>query len=1070
MNMGLDKLVEASASVVVLQEQLVVKEKELAVASKAADAVLADVTVSTAAAEKVKDAVLKVKTKSESIANAIKADKEYAESQLEAAKPALLEAEQALNSIQPAHISTVRKLAKPPHLIMRIMDGVLLLMKRRLDPLTQDPEKPCPKPSWAEALKLMSSPDFLSNLLNFDKDGINAETVELLEPLLEMPDFTLEGAKKVSGDVAGLASWVRAMAIYYGINKKVIPLKANLVVQEFKLKIAMDDLNKAQMTLDEKQAELDVLTAKFNAAISQKQALQADADSCKRKMNAATALISGLKGEKDRWTQQSKEFAARIGRLVGDVILAVGFLSYSGPFNQSFRQQLLSDWKKELVKRKIPHTEDLDIIGLLVENTTIGEWNIQGLPTDELSTQNGIIVTKGTRFPLLIDPQNQAKMWIKNREEKNKLVVTNLGHKYFRQHVEDCVSQGRPLLIEDVEESLDPTLDNILEKNLIKAGRNYKVIFGDKEVDWSDGFYVFITTKLPNPNYNPEIYAKCSIIDFTVTHKGLEEQLLGRVIMKEKQELETERAKLMEEVNSNKRKMKQLEDNLLERLTSTKGSLVDDESLIEVLAVTKTTSEEVNEKLVIAADTQKKISLAREEYRPVASRGSTIYFLIAEMSMVNVMYQTSLKQFLQLFDESMEKGAPSPIPSKRIQNIIEYCTFRSFQYAARGFYEVHKVMFVLLLALKIDIASGKLTHEEFRCFIKGGAALDINAVVKKPFNWIADMTWLNLVALSKMPGFNDLLNQIGKNEKAWRAWYEKDAPENDVLPGGYDNSLDAFRRLLLVRSWCLDRTIMMAKQYIASSMGTRFAESQVLDLDALLSESDNRTPMICLLSQGSDPSADIENLSKKYKIDCKAISMGQGQEVHARKLLSAFMTNGGWALLQNCHLGLPFMDELLGLILETENISEKFRLWITTDVSPKFPITFLQMSIKFTNEPPQGLKAGLKRTYAWFTQDMLDMSNRPQYKPLLYGLAFLHSVVQERRKFGPLGVSFTIISNFMISKKYENSGIFLMNSINLIWLPLSNLCKTMWMNWHPRLPSPGPLHDTCSVKSTTVVV
>ncbi|KAI8831564.1 dynein heavy chain and region D6 of dynein motor-domain-containing protein [Chytridium lagenaria] len=104
------------------------------------------------------------------------------------------------------------------------------------------------------------------------------------------------------------------------------------------------------------------------------------------------------------------------------------------------------------------------------------------------------------------------------------------------------------------------------------------------------------------------------------------------------------------------------------------------------------------------------------------------------------------------------------------------------------------------------------------------------------------------------------------------------------------------------------------------------------------------------------------NLSKKYKIDIKAISMGQGQE-HSRKI----------------------------------------PLWITTDVSSKFPITFLQMAIKFTNEPPQGVKAGLKRTYAWFTQDMLDMSTRPQYKPLLYGLAFLHSVVQERRKFGPLG-------------------------------------------------------------------
>jgi dynein heavy chain len=156
------------------------------------------------------------------------------------------------------------------------------------------------------------------------------------------------------------------MYIFYGINKQVIPLKANLVVQERKLEIASADLNKAQATLDEKQAELDVFKAKYNQAISTKQTLQADADMCKRKMSAATALINGLGGEKVRWTATSKELTDRVGRLVGDVLIACAFLSYCGPFNQTFRIQMVNDWKKDLQRRGIPVTDDVDVIGLLV--------------------------------------------------------------------------------------------------------------------------------------------------------------------------------------------------------------------------------------------------------------------------------------------------------------------------------------------------------------------------------------------------------------------------------------------------------------------------------------------------------------------------------------------------------------------------------------------------------------------------------------------------------------------------------------------------------------------------------
>uniref|UniRef100_A0A2K5CY33 Dynein axonemal heavy chain 8 n=1 Tax=Aotus nancymaae TaxID=37293 RepID=A0A2K5CY33_AOTNA len=1004
MNVGLDKLMEASESVAKLSQDLAVKEKELAVASVKADEVLAEVTVSAQASAKIKNEVQEVKDKAQKIVDEIDSEKVKAESKLEAAKPALEEAEAALNTIKPNDIATVRKLAKPPHLIMRIMDCVLLLFQKKIDPVTMDPEKPCCKPSWGESLKLMSATGFLWSLQQFPKDTINEETVELLQPYFNMDDYTFESAKKVCGNVAGLLSWTLAMATFYGINREVLPLKANLAKQEGRLAVANAELGKAQALLDEKQAELDKVQAKFDAAMNEKMDLLNDADMCRKKMQAASTLIDGLSGEKVRWTQQSKEFKAHINRLVGDILLCTGFLSYLGPFNQIFRNYLLKDqWEMELRARKIPFTENLNLISMLVDPPTIVEWGLQGLPGDDLSIQNGIIVTKATRYPLLIDPQTQGKTWIKSKEKENDLQVTSLNHKYFRTHLEDSLSLGRPLLIEDIHEELDPALDNVLEKNFIKSGTTFKVKVGDKECDIMDTFKLYITTKLPNPAFTPEINAKTSVIDFTVTMKGLENQLLRRVILTEKQELESERVKLLEDVTFNKRKMKELEDNLLYKLSATKGSLVDDESLIGVLQTTKQTAAEVSEKLHVAAETEIKINTAQEEFRPAATRGSILYFLITEMSMVNIMYQTSLAQFLKLFDQSMARSEKSPLPQKRITNIIEYLTYEVFTYSVRGLYENHKFLFVLLMTLKIDLQRGTVKHREFQALIKGGAALDLKACPPKPFRWILDMTWLNLVELSKLPQFAEIMNQISRNEKGWKSWFDKDAPEEEIIPDGYNDSLDTCHKLLLIRSWCPDRTVFQARKYIADSLEEKYTEPVILNLEKTWEESDTRTPLICLLSMGSDPTNQIDALAKKLKLECRTISMGQGQEVHARKLIQMSMQQGGWVLLQNCHLGLEFMEELLETLITTEVSDDSFRVWITTEPHDRFPITLLQTSLKFTNEPPQGVRAGLKRTFAGINQDLLDISNLPMWKPMLYTVAFLHSTVQERRKFGPLG-------------------------------------------------------------------
>ncbi|XP_072235150.1 dynein axonemal heavy chain 5-like, partial [Leuresthes tenuis] len=360
-----------------------------------------------------------------------------------------------------------------------------------------------------------------------------------------------------------------------------------------------------------------------------------------------------------------------------------------------------------------------------------------------------------------------------------------------------------------------------------------------------------------------------------------------------------------------------------------------------------------------------------------------------------------------------------------------------FCYTARGLYEEHKLLFTLLLALKIDLQAGRISQAEVLTFIKGGASLDLDSVELKARRWIVDQTWLNLVQLSALPQFSQILTQVSQNERAWRAWFDHPAPEEARLPDGFQE-LDTFGKLLLIRSWSPDRAIAQARRYISEALGPQYAQGLVLDLDAMWAESDNRTPMVCLLSMGSDPTENIERLAKSKGAPCRPMSMGQGQEVHARRLLADSLTDGGWLLLQNCHLGLDFLEELLDAVTTaTASAHEGFRLWLTTDVHRRFPIAFLQSSIKFTNEPPVGMKAGLRRTFGGITQDQLEISSLPQWKPLLYAVAFLHTTVQERRKFGPLGWNIP----------YEFNQADFTSSLQFVQNHLDSLDAKRGVNW-----------------------
>lgn len=220
-------------------------------------------------------------------------------------------------------------------------------------------------------------------------------------------------------------------------------------------------------------------------------------------------------------------------------------------------------------------------------------------------------------------------------------------------------------------------------------------------MEYNSEFRLILHTKLANPHYKPEMQAQTTLINFTVTRDGLEDQLLAEVVKAERPDLEELKADLTKQQNDFKIMLKGLEDDLLSRLSSAGGNILGDTALVENLETTKKTAAEIEEKVTEAKITSQEIDVAREHYRPAAARASLLYFILNELNTINPIYQFSLKAFSVVFQKAIRKADPSETVTIRISNLIECITYSVFQYTTRGLFECDKLIFMSQMAFQV---------------------------------------------------------------------------------------------------------------------------------------------------------------------------------------------------------------------------------------------------------------------------------------------------------------------------------------------------------------------------------
>uniref|UniRef100_A0A8P0TQY4 Dynein axonemal heavy chain 9 n=1 Tax=Canis lupus familiaris TaxID=9615 RepID=A0A8P0TQY4_CANLF len=959
---GLLKLHSTSAQVDDLKAKLAAQEVELKQKNEDADKLIQVVGIETEKVSREKAIADEEERKVAVIMLEVKQKQKDCEEDLAKAEPALAAAQAALNTLNKTNLTELKSFGAPPPAVSNVTAAVMTLTA---------PGGRVPKDrSWKAAKVTMAKVDgFLDSLINFDKEHIHESCLKAIRPYLQDPDFNPELVATKSYAAAGLCSWVVNIVRFYEVFCDVEPKRQALSRATSDLTAAQEKLAAVKAKIAHLNENLAKLTAKFEKATADKLKCQQEAEVTAGTISLANRLVGGLASENVRWAEAVQNFRQQESKLCGDILLTTAFVSYLGFFTKRYRQSLMDrTWRPYLSQLEvpIPVTPTLDPLRMLTDDADVATWHNEGLPADRMSTENATILLNCERWPLMVDPQLQGSRWIKTKYGEN-LRVTQIGQKGYLQTIERALEAGDVVLIENLEESIDPVLGPLLGREVIKKGRFIKI--GDKECEYNPKFRLILHTKLANPHYQPEMQAQATLINFTVTRDGLEDQLLAAVVSMERPDLEQLKSDLTKQQNGFKITLKTLEDNLLSRLSSASGNFLGDTVLVENLETTKQTAAEVEKKVQEAKVTEVKINEAREHYRPAAARASLLYFIMNDLSKIHPMYQFSLKAFSIVFQKAVEKAAPDESLKKRVTNLIDSITFSVYQYTTRGLFECDKLTYLAQLTFQ---------------------------------------------ALSSMEGFYNLDRDIEGSAKSWKKFVESECPEKEKFPQEWKNKT-ALQRLCMMRAMRPDRMTYAIRDFVEEKLGSKYVAGRAPDFATSFEESGPATPMFFILSPGVDPLKDVENHGKKlgYTFNNRNfhnVSLGQGQEVVAEAALDLAAKKGHWVILQNIHLVAKWLGTLEKKLAEhSENSHPELRVFISAEPAPSpeghiIPQGILENSIKITNEPPTGMHANLHKALDNFTQDTLEMCSREmEFKSILFALCYFHGVVAERRKFGPQG-------------------------------------------------------------------
>ena len=968
---GLDKLHETVEQVAKLQVSLSSKQERLHRANEEANDRLQRMVEQQQAAEQKRESSLAFQAELQAQEAAVAQQRDAVLQELAEAEPAVLDAQAAVSNIKKQHLSEVRSMTNPPAPVKLAMESVCMLLGHHID-------------GWKSVQSLIRRDDFIASVVHLDTAAAvpRALRERLRREYLQRPEYNYETIHRASTACGPLARWVLAQVHYADILDRVAPLRGQVDSLEAHAAQTKAQAAEAEATLAALEDNIATYKREYAALISETQSLTHEMELVQARVARSVRLLDGLSAERTRWERGREAFEAQVRTVSGDALLCAAMIAYAGFFDQACRETLWRAWRARLDERGVPVRTPLSLADSLATADERAAWHDMGLPPDLLSTENAIMLQRCTRVPLLIDPSGRSTAFVQALYADAQPAVSSFLDGSFVQLLERALRFGTPLILTDAEH-WDPVILPVLHGERRRTGGRTLVRVGTVDVDWAPTFRLVLATRHAGLVLPASVFARVQVINFTMTPKSLQAQVLAQVLQAERPDVAAQRRDLQALQSEYERRLWRLEQSLLAALNEAQGRLLDDERVVGTLETLKSEADDVTSKMQSAASLMQSVEAGLQAYAPLAEAFSALYFLLERLRELHPFYAFHMPFYQRVLTDVL--AMPRDAASGEARQAQLYHTFFMALYERTAPSLLHADRLVWALAL---------TQIYCRTGPRAGALDGADAAA--------------LLAGAETPTVLRLEHARRTDPAAWDAWCAQAAPESAQaplpLPPLAQATDDALRQALAVRQWRPDRLETALARVVHEVMDTPLLDRPLQALRDMARQTPSATPLALCSVAGYDASMRVESCAAAVGVACAQVALGAPEALaQADAALASAARGGTWVLIKNGHLA-PAWLATLATRLGALAPHEPCRVWITCELSPSVPTAFVHAAQVVMHEPPAGFKAALL--------DALDVLEERQAPPgvpererLYFLVAVLHAVVLERVRHTPIGWS-----------------------------------------------------------------